>query len=96
MNAQGNNFRIRLSLSAVPKLYAYPFFFSARLYSDYALVTIKERDKNLFMQILEKGNETIINRHNATPEDVMALAKMIQDRVEEQFGINLQREVIYI
>lgn len=65
VNAQGNNFRIRLSLSAVPKLYAYPFFFSARLYSDYALVTIKERDKNLFMQILEKGNETIINRHNA-------------------------------
>ena len=65
VNAQGNNFRIRLSLSAVPKLYAYPFFFSARLYSDYALVTIKERDKNLFMQILEKGNETVINRHNA-------------------------------
>ena len=65
VNAQGNNFRIRLSLSAVPKLYAYPFFFSARLYSDYALVTIKERDKNLFMQILEKGNKTIINRHNA-------------------------------
>ena len=65
VNAQGNNFRIRLSLSAVPKLYAYPFFFSARLYSDYALVTIKERDKNLFMQILEKGNEPVINRHNA-------------------------------
>ncbi|MEE3451751.1 MAG: hypothetical protein VZR27_13870, partial [Acutalibacteraceae bacterium] len=65
VNAQGDNFRIKLSLSAVPKLYAYPFFFSAKLYSDYALVTIKERDKNLFMQILEKGNETIINRHNA-------------------------------
>ena len=65
VNAQGDNFRIRLSLSAVPKLYAYPFFFSAKLYSDYALVTIKERDKNLFMQILEKGNETVINRHNA-------------------------------
>ena len=65
INAQGENLRVRLSLSAVPKLYAYPFFFSAKLYSDYALVTIKERDKNLFMQILEKGNETIINRHNA-------------------------------
>ena len=65
VNAQGDNFRIKLSLSAVPKLYAYPFFFSAKLYSDYALVTIKERDKNLFMQILEKGNETVINRHNA-------------------------------
>lgn len=38
VNSQGNNLRVRLSLSAVPKLYAYPFFFSARLYSDYALV----------------------------------------------------------
>ena len=65
INAQGDNFRIKLSLSAVPKLYAYPFFFSAKLYSDYALVTIKERDKSLFMQILEKGNETVINHHNA-------------------------------
>ena len=78
VNAQGDNFRIRLSLSAVPKLYAYPFFFSAKLYSNYALVTIKERDKNLFMQILEKGNETVINRHNAqyTPlADYQALKK---------------------
>ena len=65
VNAQGDNFRIKLSLLAVPKLYAYPFFFSAKLYSDYALVTIKERDKSLFMQILEKGNETVINHHNA-------------------------------
>ena len=46
--------------------------------------------------VYEKQPLVIINRHNATPEDVMALAKMIQDRVEEQFGINLQREVIYI
>ncbi len=46
--------------------------------------------------VYEKQPLVIINRHNATPEDVMRLAKMIQDRVEEQFGINLQREVIYI
>lgn len=46
--------------------------------------------------VYEKQPLVIINRHNATPEDVMALAKTIQDRVEEQFGINLQREVIYI
>ena len=46
--------------------------------------------------VYEKQPLVIINRHNATPEDVMALAKMIQDRVEEQFGFNLQREVIYI
>lgn len=46
--------------------------------------------------VYEKQPLVIINRLNATPEDVMALAKTIQDRVEEQFGINLQREVIYI
>ena len=64
INAQGENFRIKLSLSAVPKLYAYPFFFSAKLYSNYALVTIKERDKDLFLQLLEKGNEAVIKKHN--------------------------------
>lgn len=46
--------------------------------------------------VYEKQPLVIINRHNATPEDVMRLAKTIQDRVEEQFGINLKREVIYI
>lgn len=56
VNSQGNNLWVRLSLSAVPKLYAYPFFFSARLYSDYALVTIKKRDKELFKKILESAN----------------------------------------
>ena len=56
----------------------YTFFFSARLYSGYALVTIKERDKNLFLQILEKGNETVINQQNKhyTPmADYQALKK---------------------
>ena len=38
----------------------------------------------------------IVNKGNATPDDVMALAKMIQDRVKERFGIALQKEVIYI
>ena len=64
INAQGENLRVRLSLSAVPKLYTYPFFFSAKIYSDYALVTIKERDKALFQKALESENETIIKKHN--------------------------------
>ena len=88
INAQGENFRIKLSLSAVPKLYAYPFFFSARLYSGYALVTIKERDKNLFLQILEKGNETVINQQNKhyTPmADYQALKKRA-----EQLGVKVE------
>ena len=88
INSQGENLRVRLSLSAVPKLYAYPFFFSARLYSGYALVTIKERDKNLFLQILEKGNETVINQQNKhyTPmADYQALKKRA-----EQLGVKVE------
>ena len=64
VNSQGETFRVRLNLSAVPKLYAYPFFFSAKLYSDYALVTIKEKDKALFKRALELEDETAIKRHN--------------------------------
>ena len=64
VNSQGDNFRVRLNLSAVPKLYAYPLFFSAKLYSDYALVTIKKRDKEVFKQILETGTEATIQKHN--------------------------------
>lgn len=64
MKSQGENYRVRIALSAVPKLYAYPFFFSAKLYSDYALVTIKEKDKNLLQRALEIEDETVIQRHN--------------------------------
>ena len=88
INAQGENFRIKLSLSAIPKLYAYPFFFSAKLYNDYALVTIKERDKKLFMQILEKGTESVINRQNAyyTP---MADYQILKRRAA-QLGVKVE------
>ena len=64
VQAQGDDFRVRLDLSAVPKLYAYPFFFSARLYSNYALVTIKEKDKELLQQALEIEDISIIEKHN--------------------------------
>lgn len=64
VNSQGENLRVQLSLSAVPKLYAYPFFFSARIYREYAIVTIKKRDKELFKQILETGTEATIQKHN--------------------------------
>lgn len=64
VQAQGDNFRVKLDLSAVPKLYAYPFFFSARLYSSYALVTIKEKDKELLQQALDIEDISIIEKHN--------------------------------
>ena len=78
VNSQGENLRVRLSLSAVTKLYAYPFFFSARIYSDHALITIKEKDKELFKRALELAEETVIKKHNDyyTPmADYQALKK---------------------
>lgn len=64
VSAHGENYRVRLALSAVPKLYAYPFFFSARLYKDYALVTIKKKDKQILQKALELEDERIIENHN--------------------------------
>ncbi len=64
VSSQGENFRVRLNLSALPKLYAYPFFFSAKIYSNYALVTLKEKDKALFQKALELEDETAIKKHN--------------------------------
>lgn len=64
ISAQGENYRIKVSLSSVPKLYAYPFFFSAKIYKDYALVTIKEKDKQLLQKALDVGNIQILEKHN--------------------------------
>ena len=65
ISSQGENLRVQLSLSAVPKLYAYPFFFSARIYNNYAIVTIKAKDKELFKKVLESANEAVIQKHNS-------------------------------
>lgn len=64
ISAQGENYRVKLALSAVPKLYAYPFFFSARLYSNYAIVTIKAKDKQLLQKALEVENIQLLEQHN--------------------------------
>lgn len=63
IESQGENYRVRLALSAVPKLYAYPFFFSAKLYKD-ALVTIKEKDKKLLQTALEVEDIQVLEKHN--------------------------------
>ncbi|MBQ5562937.1 MAG: relaxase/mobilization nuclease domain-containing protein, partial [Clostridia bacterium] len=47
ISSQGENYKVAIPLSSVPKLYAYNFFFSARLFKDKAMVTIKEKDKYL-------------------------------------------------
>ena len=64
IHAQGENYRVKLELSAIPKLYAYPFFFSVKIFSSYAVVTIKEKDKQLLQKALDFENEKIIDENN--------------------------------
>ena len=88
ISSQGENLRVQLSLSAVPKLYAYPFFFSARIYSNYAIVTIKAKDKELFKKVLESANEAVIQKHNShyTPR---AEYQELKKRAE-QLGVKVE------
>ena len=64
IHAQGENYRVKLELSAIPKLYAYPFFFSVKIFSSYAVVTVKEKDKQLLQKALDFENEKIIDENN--------------------------------
>ena len=88
MKAQGENYRVKISLSALPKLYAYPFFFSAKVYGDYAVVTIKEKDKVLLQKALELEDEKTIDRHNSyyTPmsdyQELKKRAKQLGTKIE--------------
>ena len=61
--SQGENCVLRFEFSGIPKLYACPIFFSAKLYNDHAMVTIKERDKKLLLEVLKLKDEAIIERH---------------------------------
>ena len=63
IHSQGENCVLRFELSGIPKLYACPIFFSAKLYNDHAMVTIKERDKKLLIETLKLKDEAIIERH---------------------------------
>ena len=63
IHSQGENCVLRFELSGIPKLYACPIFFSAKLYNDHAMVTIKESDKKLLIETLKLKDEAIIERH---------------------------------
>lgn len=88
ISAQGDNYRIKIALSSVPKLYAYPFFFSARLYNDYALITIKEKDKSLLQKALAVENIGVLEKHNkhySSKADYNTLKKRA-----EQLGVKVE------
>ncbi|MGN0537957.1 MAG: relaxase/mobilization nuclease domain-containing protein [Acutalibacteraceae bacterium] len=63
IHSQGENCVLRFEFSGIPKLYACPIFFSAKLYNDHAIVTIKERDRKLLVEALKLKDEAIIDRH---------------------------------
>ena len=64
ISSQGENYRVKVTLPAVSKLYAYGFFFSARLFNDSALVTVKERDKYILQQALGVEDIKVLEQHN--------------------------------
>ena len=92
IESQGENYRVRLALSAVPKLYAYPFFFSAKLYKDYALVTIKEKDKKLLQTALEVEDIQVLEKHN---KHYTPLKNYFELKARaEQLGVKLEFRLI--
>ena len=46
--------------------------------------------------VYEKQPLIIVNQHQATPQDIMELASLIQQSVQEKFQIAIQPEVNYI
>ena len=92
VKAQGDNYRVRIGLSAIPKLYAYPFFFSAKLYNDHAMVTIKAKDKMLLQKALEVEDIEVLEKHNNyyTAKSEYADLK----KRAEQFGVKPEFLVI--
>ena len=64
ISSQGENYKVKVSLSKIPKLYTYGFFFSARLFKDGAMVTIKEKDKYLLQMALGVEDMQFLESHN--------------------------------
>ncbi|MBP5468141.1 MAG: UDP-N-acetylenolpyruvoylglucosamine reductase, partial [Candidatus Riflebacteria bacterium] len=47
-------------------------------------------------EVFEKHANFIINRGNATAEDVNTLAKMLKEKVKKELNMTLEEEVRYI
>ncbi len=67
-------------------------YFAGKLIGDAGLSGYSVGDA----QVSEKHNGFVINRGNATAADVRTLIEIIQCKVYEQFGVHLEREVIYL
>ena len=86
--SQGEIYKVAIPLSAVPKLYAYGFFFSARLSKDKAMITIKEKDKYLLQMALGIANIQSLEEHNeyykpkSDYAEMKERAKLIGSKIE--------------
>ncbi len=67
-------------------------YFAGKLIGDAGLSGYSVGDA----QVSEKHNGFVINRGNATAAEVRTLIETIQCKVYEQFGVDLEREVIYL
>ena len=64
ISSQGENYFVKLALSAVPKLYTYGFFFSVRIYNNHAVVAIKEKDKYILQRALRVQDIDMLEQSN--------------------------------
>lgn len=67
-------------------------YFAGKLIQDSGLSGFRVGDA----EVSEKHNGFVINRGNATALEVKQLISEVQKKVEEQFGVRLEREVIYL
>ena len=64
-------------------------YFAGKLIQDSGLKGYSVGDA----QVSEKHSGFVINRGNASAEDVLTLIKHVQDTVEQKFGVRLETEV---
>ncbi len=67
-------------------------YFAGKLIGDAGLSGYSVGDA----QVSEKHNGFVINKGNAKATDVRTLIETVQCKVYEQFGVDLEREVIYL
>lgn len=91
VSSQGENCRMYVALEMIPRLYAYGFFFSAKLYKDYAIVTVKEIDKTLLQKAMNASDE-ILEEHNSYFKEQSDYADL--KKRAEQIGSKIEYLVI--
>lgn len=86
--ATGENFRLKISLSSLPVLYSCPFFFSAQLHSDHAVITVKAKDRKILQQALKLADDKLVEENNRR---LTEKANYLELKTEaENLGVHLE------